>query len=433
MISKQLLKNALNHIEKHWESLERYCPHDDGTLIGLPYPYLVPSNGSNPNFRFVEMYYWDNYFIIQGLLGTSHQVYAFYMLENLIYLMKRFQIIPNGSRFYLTSRSQPPFLTSIILDIYNHAKKFDGKKPSFEGDINKKWLTTRMDVAKDEYRKVWMSKVHPSWRQVFKGLSRYYQTDVLHSLAEAESGWDMNPRFERKALSHVPIDLNSLLYKYEVDFAQAAQILGEEEERSEWLQRAAKRKATINKYLWNQKEGFYFDYNFETGRQSKVWSLAPYFAMWAGMVSEEKAKKLVNNLDKFEFEGGLVTTLPHKAPWMSTVPMQWAYPNGWAPLHWIVIKGLQRYGYQDLAKRIAHKWINANLIQFQKKGKFLEKYNAVDPDKNPAEGVYPIQTGFAWTNAIFARLVKDFNFLEKEGSFSETLVYPRAGAFLNKD
>lgn len=398
-INKKTLNKATDYIDNLWVELERYHPHDEESKIGLPYPYIVPSLHSSSGFSFNEQYYWDTYFIIQGLRDDGKFNFIRGMVENLCLLMKRFGKVPNASRFYFCGRSQPPFLTSMIMDIYDKTH-------------DKKWLFEHMQIAKEEYRKVWLSKEHPHWRQVFKGLSRYYVIDVLHSLAEAESGWDMNPRFERKCLDFVPIDLNSLLYKYEVDFAQAAEIAGDTNEAKQWIKRAKKRKEAINKYMWNQKAGFYFDYDFTKSKQSKIWSLAGFYPLWAGMVDEKQARRIIGHLPKFEYVGGLTATSEQGGK--HGVPEQWAYPNGWAPLHWLTIQGLSKYGYHDDAKRIALKWIKMNLKVFEKKGLFFEKYNVVEPGKPAADGVYPIQTGFGWTNAIFRRLVRDFVHTEKK-------------------
>src|SRR5690606_8641713 len=127
---------------------------------------------------------------------------------NLISLYKRFRIIPNASRTYLMGRSQPPFLTTFIWDVYEAY------------DMVMDWLGVRMKVAEDEYHHVWMGTSKPNWRQVYRGLSRYYDINMLNDLAEAESGWDMTPRFNRKALNYLPVDLNALLYKYESDFSR---------------------------------------------------------------------------------------------------------------------------------------------------------------------------------------------------------------------
>jgi alpha,alpha-trehalase len=132
--------------------------------------------------------------------------------------------------------------------------------------------------------------------------------------------------------------------------------------------------------------------------------------MWAGMLDDKQAKALLKALKRFEKEGGVSTTdayaLSQRVP--GALPMQWAYPNGWAPLHFIVVKALQRYGYDGDAERVATKWLSTNLKWFKDHGVFLEKYNVVDPEKPPASGVYPSQTGFGWTNAVFEYLCQEF-------------------------
>ncbi len=386
------LRPALEYIDRYWDRLEKFRPHDDGTLVGMPRPYFVPSVSTGTGFAFEEIYYWDTYFIAQGLIGTSRQYLMKGLAEDLMALMQRFSIIPNSGRTYHTSRSQPPFLTTFIRQVYE-----------LEG--NKRWLRDSMDVAKEEYRTVWMGSAQPNWRQVFNGLSRYYDINVLDDLAEAESGWDMTTRFNRQALSHLPVDLNALLYKYEKDFEAVAALLGDTEEASEWAKRAAKRKLMMKQYLWNEEKGFWFDYNFMTGKQSQVWSLAGFFPMWAGLDDDDTASRVVENLDKFEYEGGLATTAakPHVK---MTMPTQWAYPNGWAPLHLIAIEAMERYGYRAESERITRRWLHTNLVRFEEFGEFIERYNVVDIMAEPAEGVYPGQVGFGWTNAVFVRLCK---------------------------
>ena len=383
------LKPALEYIEAYWKRLERYTPHDDGTLVGLPRPYFVPSISNASGFQFEELYYWDTFFIAQGFLGTAREHLIKGLADDILALQDRFHMVPHASRTYHTGKSQTPFLSTLILQVYEIEK-------------NKRWLDQAMTKAKDEYRSVWMGSAHPQWRQVFSGLSRYYQVDVLDDMAETESGWDHTSRFERKALSYLPIDLNSLLYKYEKDFETAARIMGEREEAEEWKKRALARKATIMKYMWDEEKGFYFDYNFMTGKRGPIWSVAAFFPMWVGMDDAEVAAKVVEHLEKFEYEGGTSCTA-EKPTVHDPVPAQWSWPNGWANLHLVVVEALEKYGYHVAAERVARKWINACLVRFEEEGFFFEKYNVVDIHKPPKDGVYPSQKGFGWTNAVFVR------------------------------
>ncbi len=397
-LTAQDVKLARDYIKDYWPKVERYHPKDDDSLLGVPNRYLVPSFKLKTGFDYNELYYWDSYFMVQGLLDKDHEELVTGILEDLISLFKRFKVIPNASRTYLTGRSQPPLLTSFIFDVYQAYKKSD------------QWLKEHMAVAEEEYRTVWLGVKKPNERQVYKGLSRYYDINYLHDLAEAESGWDMTPRFNRRALNYLPIDLNCLLYKYEMDFARSSKILGDKRKTAYWEDQAKIRAEMIEKLMWDKLKNLYFDYNYVKQKRGDVASLASFFPLWAGLVDDQRAASLVKSLKRFEHKGGLATTdsLPLKQFVMGSVPTQWAYPNGWAPLHFIVVKGLERYGYHKEARRIANKWLKTNLIWFNKQHLFLEKYNVVDPEKPPVKGLYPSQTGFGWTNAVFERFCQDY-------------------------
>lgn len=390
---------ARNYIKHFWVNLERYHPHDEETLIGLPHPYLVPAHDPTSSFNFDEMYYWDSYFMVQGMLSDlSKKELVMGILQNLFALVERYKMVPNASRTYLMGRSQPPLLTSFIFDVYEAYA------------LDKRWLEQAINYAKLEYQTVWMGTKKPFAHQVHQGLSRYYDINMLNDLAETESGWDMTNRFNRKCLEYLPVDLNALLYKYETDFARAAKILEQPKEKRKWEKQAANRQHTMDQLMWSRLKGLYFDYNYVKNKRSLVASLASYVPLWAGAVSKKQADILVKNLARFEAPGGLVTTDGQalKAALPQKTPTQWAYPNGWAPLHFFVVKGLERYGYHDQAKRIAQRWLKTNLQWFNTHGVFLEKYNVIQPKRPPFEGVYPSQSGFGWTNAIFERFCQDY-------------------------
>ena len=392
------VREARTYIANYWTKVERFHPKDDESLLGLPKPYLVPSYRAKTGFDYNELYYWDSYFMVQGMLDNEHKELVGGILENLEALFDRYKVIPNASRTYLTGRSQPPFLTTFIFDMYQAY------------NLDNEWLKNNLEVAKKEYETVWMGVKKPNERQVYRGLSRYYDINYLHDLAEAESGWDMTPRFDRRALNFLPVDLNALLYKYETDFARLAKLEGNVREAAYWDDLAEVRKKTMNSLMWDKIRGLYFDYNFVKKKRGNVSSLAAYFPMWAGMVDEKQAAALVKALRRFEHKGGLSTTdaLPLGQFVIGTLPTQWAYPNGWAPLHFIVVKALERYGYHTDARRIATKWLKSNLEWFNNDHVFLEKYNVVSPEKPPLKGLYPSQTGFGWTNAVFERFCQDY-------------------------
>lgn len=396
------VRAAREYIAAYWTNLERFHPDNVDSLFGLPHPYLVPAFEEGHEFDFNEMYYWDSYFMVQGMYDESHKKLVTGILDNFLYTFKTQKIIPNASRMYLTGRSQPPFLTSFIWEIYEAY------------DMPRKWLDEAMATAEAEYKTVWMGTRKPNHRQVYEGLSRYYDTNYLHDLAEAESGWDMTPRFNRKALNYLPVDLNALLYKYEMDIARYYDLAKKTTQANEWRAAAQQRATRMQKLMWDKGRNLFYDYNYKQEKRGTVGSLAGFYPMWAGMVDEAQAAKMVKALKRFEHKGGLATTessLYQLLPGQlipGSVPTQWAYPNGWAPLHYIVIKGLERYGYHEDARRIALKWLSTNLTWFNEHHEFLEKYNVVDPGKPPMKGVYPSLTGFGWTNAVFERLCQEY-------------------------
>ncbi len=397
-LSADNVRPAREYIAAYWPKLTRYHPKMTESLLDLPQPYLVPAFEQGHEFDFNELYYWDSYFMVQGLLDEEHKKLVLGILDDLFSLYERFHIIPNASRTYLMGRSQPPLLTSFILDVYKTYK------------LDKAWLKKAIRIAQSEYQTVWLGSVKPNARLVYEGLSRYYDINYLQDLAEAESGWDLNPRFNHHALNYLPVDLNSLLYKYERDFSYAARLLGDKKAAAKWDQVSHRRRMTMNRLMWSDLRGLYYDYNYVKKSRGSVASLAAYYPMWAGLASEKQAARLVKSLRKFEKRGGLATT---DAPQIGqlvpgAVPTQWAYPNGWAPLHFIVVKGLQRYGYHEDARRVALKWLKTNLDWFNKHGVFLEKYNVAQPGKPPARGIYPSQTGFGWTNSVFEVFCQEF-------------------------
>jgi alpha,alpha-trehalase len=121
-LTAQDVAAAREYIAGYWNNLTRVHKKDDDTLLGLPNPYLVPSFDEKNEFDYNEMYYWDSYFMVQGLLDEEHKDLVMGILDNLIYMYKRFGVVPNASRLYLVSRTQPPFLTAFIFDVYNAYK-----------------------------------------------------------------------------------------------------------------------------------------------------------------------------------------------------------------------------------------------------------------------------------------------------------------------
>jgi len=401
------------------------------TSMKLPFFYFVPNDN-----KFTYIYYWDSFFMFRGLLGTKREWLMKEMVENFLYLYKNFHIVPNFSAPASMGRSQPPFLSSMIMDTYlkhlnptNPYGYTNNVKQHLYKLTKKRWLTRALDTAKSEYENVWIDRAN-AYNHHVQGyiLSRYGDRDIgyAHS-SELESGWDMTSRFYNRCDNFLPIDLNSYLYKYETDFALAAQLLGERSEEEKWRATAKERKNEMNKLMWDDHSGFFYDYSHANEKISNFLSLASFTPLWAGIASPYQAKRIVSLLHKFETPYGLTITAKeslakpidlrriqkqyHPAIYDIIKPKQWDYPNIWSPLEYLAVIGLLRYGFIDDAHRIMSNSVKAHSAAFQKHGTFFEKLNG-ETGETGSGALYGDQQGFGWTNAAFYRYVQILDALE---------------------
>lgn len=394
---KQLLNTqdvlaVLDYIDKFWPNLVKENKKDVHSLIGLPNPYIVPAVGE----VFQEQYYWDSYPVVRALIDhPKYSKLAIGMVDNLLHLVERFGIIPNASRMYFLSRSQPPVLSSMVFLVWEKTK-------------DKKWFKKALDLVDREYEGVWMGQVHlRNFRNVYMGLSRYYDLNALDVLAEAESGWDMTARFMNKCLDFLPVDLNSLLYRYEEDLEKGYEILGDAKRSKKFADLKKKRVEAMNNLMWDKKAGFFYDFNFVTKKRSHLLTVAGVFPMNVGLATKAQAERIVDSIERdLQQRFGVV----QGARFVDN--MQWDWPNGWAPMQLRTIEALVDYGYTHLAKRLITKWLYCNVKVFAETGYLWEKYDVVYgrvgvPDR------YPTQPGFAWTNAVFIILWNMLQELEK--------------------
>jgi alpha,alpha-trehalase len=325
-----------------------------------------------------------------GVVETEHEQLILDMAENMAFLINRFGLIPNGSRYYFLSRSQPPFFTALIWLAYQVKQR--------RGDTDtEEYLRQMMQIAEKEYETVWMGTAQPHHRQVFAGLSRYFDINYLDVLAACESGWDHTTRCDDRWLDHLPADLNALLYMCEQDFARAAEMFNQRARAASWRERAHRRAETMHRLMWDEEQGLFLDWDWKQQQRNPHPSLAAFYPLFAGLARPEQAARMVRDwLPQFEHPGGLVTTLEERAG------RQWAYPNGWAPLQWVVTTGLERYGYQAEAQRIMRKWCDNCATVFAATGCMWEKYAVVAGATIPEEGLYGSVPGFGWSNAVFA-------------------------------
>ena len=409
-------------------------------LVEIPYAYIVPNDR-----KFTYIFYWDTFFMFRGLMGTKRQWIMKEMVNNFMYLFEKYGVIPNFNAPVSLGRSQPPFLTTMILDTYFCA--LDGAGKGFREKLfsryffgkERDWFEKAIQTAKQEYETVWIDGPNVYNHHVAGySLSRYGDRDVgyAHS-SELESGWDFTSRFYNRCNQFLPVDLNTLLYKYETDFAYVAQLLGKKDDEQVWKDKSDSRKREMNNLMWNEEEGFFYDYGWYSQKQSDFLSLAGFVPMWAGLASYDQAKKMVKKLNKFETKYGLTITAKeslakpidlskiqkryHPAIEEIIQPKQWDYPHIWSPLEYLTVIGLLRYGFIDDAKRIMHASIAAHAALFREYGTFFEKINA-ETGKPGVHFHYENQTGFGWTNAAFYRYIQILDALDKNHSiYKESL------------
>jgi alpha,alpha-trehalase len=350
----------------------------------LPHPFVPASRDF-----FNEQFYWDSYFIMLGLneCEKKGQKIAKNMVENFFWMIEKYGYIPNSYKSYDT-RSQPPLLTSMILMIDEWLQ-------------DETWLKKAYEFAVKEYN-FWHSPLHLTPTD----LSRF--ADAKNENGEAldtenESGWDFTPRYEHRAHRVCPIDLNAMLFKYEKDFEQIAKKLGKNNESENWKTKSATRRDLINKLMWNENDGLFFDYDFEKKEQLKTKSLAAYVPMWAGLTDEKQSKSLSQNLKIFEHSGGLAVTDTTYGS-----DEQWCYPNGWPPMMWLTIQGLLNYGFTEDADRLTYKWLKLCADEFGKSGSWHEKL-AVTESPRLDDKRYKHQTEQYWTMGVFIALYKTPN------------------------
>lgn len=396
---------------------------------GQPLPYVVPGG------RFNEMYGWDSYFIALGLLEDGKTELAEAILEHFLYQIEHYGAILNANRTYYLTRSQPPFLTSLARAL----------------DVSGKLLERVVRAARREYFEVWMGPT----RRMDCGLSRYFCSgygmppetlmrhygQILKPWAERhdlsledfryeyearrivvpeldeyfcedrsvrESGHDTSYRLEGISTQLCPVDLNALLYRYEMDMAEL-----DRENADDWKARGRQRKALLDELCWDAEHGQYFDYNWQRARRTGFESCTNLFPLWSGAASPKQAGEMVKwLLPHLEEEGGLAGGSEASRGEINSrrTARQWDYPYGWAPHQMLVWKGLEDYGYGEDASRLAFRWLRMmtqNAMDFN--GVVPEKFDVVgcshevkaEYSNVGADFDYVSLEGFGWTNASY--------------------------------
>jgi alpha,alpha-trehalase len=428
-------------------------------LLYLTNKYVVPGG------RFNEMYGWDSYFIIRGLLRDGRLELARGMVENFFFEIEHYGAVLNANRTYYLTRSQPPFLSSMVMAVHE-AQKAAGKD-------DREWLATAYRYVERDHA-MWTRAPHLAGDT---GLSRYYdfgdgpatealqdENDIYRRVAGyfllhptlpsyevevsgadtnavsgstysvrvcstggsesscedprfiklkpdyykgdrsmRESGFDISFRFgPYGAATHhyAPVCLNSLLFKTEKDLEAMSELLGKRSERAQWHNMADVRRQAMQKYLWDDRAGLFFDYNFDDQQRSTYRFATTFYPLWAGLANEEQAAAVVKSLSLFEKAGGIATSLQESQG-------QWDYPFGWAPIQLLAVEGMRHYGHTLEADRVSMEFLSTVLDNFERDKTIREKYNVVtrSSDTKVKVGYAANVVGFGWTNATFVELL----------------------------
>jgi len=270
-------KPLLRHLEDLWEVLKRRpSPGAAGTLIALPYPYIVPGG------RFREVYYWDTYFTMLGLQASGQTAIIRNMVDNFAYLLDRIGFIPNANRTYYLGRSQPPFfslMTDLLTEIDGPAALLK-YRPQLEKEYAF-WMEGEQGLITSHRRVVKMPGgfvMNRYWDNNDAPRPESYSEDVQlaaqsgrpaeavyrHLRAAAESGWDFSCRWfadgqrmeSIQTTDLIPVDLNCLLMHLEETLVKAYTLEGNVSAAGSFREKISRRKEAILQYNWNEAQVF---------------------------------------------------------------------------------------------------------------------------------------------------------------------------------
>lgn len=416
-------RNMEAHIRALWPALTQ-SPDEASrvsSLLPLPNEYVVPGG------RFREVYYWDSYFTMLGLVESGRTDLVESMLDNFAYLIRTVGHIPNGNRTYYLSRSQPPYFAAMVglyasatdsaaaleyldeLEV-EHAFWMDGADGLAPGQAHRRVVRLADGSLLNRY---WDDRAEPrpeSYREDYElgqtlpaGQREAFYRNVR---AAAESGWDFSSRWMRdpsdlrtlETTDLVPVDLNSLLYHAERTIAALLVLRGEPGDSGtaeRFVQVADDRRRALLEAAWDPVEGYFFDVRWRTGeRVTDRPTLAAVAPLYFGLAEPGQGRAVAERLERdFLSPGGFVTTEIASG-------QQWDAPNGWPPLQWLTVQSLCRYGRPDLAQTARERWLDLNRRTYRATGKMTEKYDVLDLDREAGGGEYPTQDGFGWTNGV---------------------------------
>uniref|UniRef100_A0AAY5ENV5 Trehalase n=1 Tax=Electrophorus electricus TaxID=8005 RepID=A0AAY5ENV5_ELEEL len=399
-VSDSKLRGWAEELHGLWKSLGRKVGFALYSMIYSPNPVIIPGG------RFTEFYYWDSYWVLNGLLLSEMTDTARGMIQNFLHMVDRYGFVPNGGRIYYERRSQPPFLSLMVESFYEAT-----------GDVE--FLRQALPTLVKEYM-FWME--NRSTAVEVNGTSCVLNQPALrggHSRAEklwaelksaAESGWDFSSRWytdtshggpgslqDTSVSSVLPVDLNALLCRCEHLLASFHRTL------STYLIPGA-----MESVLWDVEKGAWFDYNLQSGVRNYAFYPTNLSPLWARCYSQPamglKALHYLRGSGGLDYPNGVPTSLREST-------QQWDLPNAWPPLQHMLIEGLAQLDSadsQELAFALAQRWIHTNWLAYAKYRAMFEKYDVSGDGKPGGGGEYEVQLGFGWTNGVALQLLDQY-------------------------
>lgn len=438
-IKDEELKQFAKGINEIWPTLGRrvkahiFEEPDRTSFIPIKNGFIVPGG------RFQEIYYWDTYWIIEGLLICEMKDTARGMIENLIELLKKIGHIPNGSRWYYQERSQPPLLTAMMSLYIRQTGDIQFLRDNIgvlEEELNY-WLDSQIiSFGVDEETHTLLRYYVPSkgprpesysedynGAQIYKSEDRQeeYYTDLKSA---AESGWDFSSRWFVDAdggntgnltsihtKDIIPVDLNAIFANALQTMAYFEGILKNTRRASHWAYLAKQWRSNIEAVFWDEDDGIWYDYDIGSQKHRKYFYPSNVAPLWMGAVDKQLIKKhsasVLAYLEKshgLDFPGGIPTSIINSGE-------QWDFPNAWPPLVSIVVNALEALGTEEgekVAFKVAETWVRACHKGFLENKQMFEKYDVEVPGRFGGGGEYTVQSGFGWSNGVVLELLAKY-------------------------
>ncbi|CAN6300387.1 unnamed protein product [Urochloa humidicola] len=420
------------------------------TLLPLPGRVVVPGS------RFREVYYWDSYWVVRGLLVGKMYDTAKDIVLNLVYMVETYGFVLNGARSYYTNRSQPPLLSSMVLDVYGATGDVEFVRRAFPSLLKEHrfWISEIHNVPiRDNHGQVHnLSRYQARWNkprpesatideELASKINSVADKEKLYQqiASTAESGWDFSSRWMRNSTDMttlattyiIPVDLNTFIFKMERDIAAFAKLVGENSTYEKFLEASKARHIAINSILWNSEMEQWLDYwlptdgdcqqgvyQWKSAAQNRKIFASNFIPLWlnahhSGSVrfaDAAKSKRVMASLQKSGLlcAAGIATSLTNTSE-------QWDFPNGWAPVQHLIAEGLLHSGSEEavkLAEDIATRWVRTNYAAYRVTGAMHEKYDVEACGKSGGGGEYKPQTGFGWSNGVVLSFLEEFGWPE---------------------